>query len=252
MIMVISLFTVVPVAADAAVPDSSGDVSIRAIPDPSDVSNFEFELLDDDTYRVKGYTQSAENLTELVIPESYDGKAVTVVGEGSSDNLFQDRAPSHPFTVVLNKNITEIDYYAFNETNVSVVTGDTSGLKKIGGHAFSGVNSANGNSLDFNFDYPGQITVNGTAFKNANLTARMKHSTTFSRDPDVASINYIFTDAHIIVPEWQWADDYSSASLNVHCEDTRCTYSETFEADVTKNITDGRNYHNNRRNRAPA
>ena len=37
-------------------------------------------LLTDDTYRISDYTGPAENMTELAIPKSYNGKPVTEIG----------------------------------------------------------------------------------------------------------------------------------------------------------------------------
>ena len=76
------------------------------------VSYFDFELLDDDTYRIRFYTGPAEDLTELVIPKSYNGKPVTVLGNYGGLPIIKSSARS-PFVLILNENIREIGNFAF-------------------------------------------------------------------------------------------------------------------------------------------
>ncbi len=83
------------------------------------------------------------------------------------------------------------------------------------------------------------------AFNGMSVTARVKHATYFDRVPELnaTKIEYVFTDAHNVTEdteEWQWEDDYSSATLTLKCSDTRCSYQETYDATVTSKSTDGK------------
>ena len=215
------------------------DYSVGIRRDSVDISDFEFELLNDNTYRINRYTDSP-NLTELVIPKSYKDNPVTVVGDDSQNKLFTETSPQ--FTLVLNENIKKIGTNTFWGIKVATVTGDTSSLNQIGQSAFSWANGGEGEcKLDIKLDYPGQINLGDYAFDHTILTLRIKHATTFSTDRFYSQSNeYIFTDDHIITPTWQWEDDYSGAALTLECSDTRCPYQETFTAEVTSKPTEGK------------
>ena len=218
------------------------DFSVGVRRDSVDISDFEFELLSDNTYRINKYTGSA-NLTELVIPKSYRDNPVTVIGDDSENKLFTDTSmPQQSFTLVLNENIKKIGRNALWSSKVATVTGDTSALNQIGQSAFSWVNGGTGEyKLDIKLDYPGQINLGDYAFNNTVLTLRIKHATNFSTDRFYSkSHSYVFTDDHIITPTWRWKDDYSGAALTLECSDTRCPYQETFTAEVTSKSTEGK------------
>ncbi len=209
--------------------------------DSVDVSDFEFELLSNDTYRINKYTGTTDDMVELIIPKTYKGKPVTVVGDDSPDKLFPpETIPQQPFTLVLNENIKRIGTNAFWGVKVSTVTGDTSSLNEIGQSAFSWVNSTNNYAFDIKLDYPGLITLGTDAFSNTILTLRIKHATTFSDKFYSKQHEFVFTDAHDVTPNWQWEDDYTGAWLTLACSDTRCSYQETFTADVTSKSTEGK------------
>lgn len=211
------------------------DNSVGVMLDSVDISDFEFQMLDDRTYRINRYTGPTDNLTELVIPKSFKDNPVTVVGNDIDDHkLFTPQNGSDPqFTLVLNENIKKIGRYAFFGLNVEKVTGDTSALSQIGSVAFSYANNAGENALDFKLDYPGKIICGDSSFNNVKLTARVKHATYFDSMGSARSISYVFTDEHVVTPGWHWADDYSSATATFDCSDSRCKFNETHEATVT-------------------
>ena len=213
----------------------NGDNSVGLKLDSVEISNFDFELLHDNDkyyYRINKYTGPTDNLTELVIPKTYRDNPVTVVGDDYYESkLIGQGNPT--FTLVLNENIEKIGNSAFYRLNVTKVTGDTSALKNIGPYAFL---EAGGYALDFKFDYPGTITCGDFAFQNLNLTARVKHATKLGNAAGARNITYIFTDEHIVTPEWDWAEDYSSATATFNCTDTRCHLNETYDATVTSKV----------------
>lgn len=201
------------------------------------LSYFDFRL-NGDTYQIAYYT-GPPIVGELVIPKTYNGKAITVLGNNSNKFLYENEKTQ--FTLVLNENITEIKPYTFYLLYVTDVKGDTSHLSKIGDYAFSWANSPGGYTLDIALDYPGRITVGREIFNNMNVTARTKHATTFSSTSfNAQSVDYIFTDAHTYgKPSWTWADDCSTATLKFTCTDSRCKHEEAVEATVTSEIKDG-------------
>ena len=203
--------------------------------DSIDVSYFDFRLLSDDTYQISHYTGPTQDLTEIVIPKSYDGKPVTTLGSGGYDVFIVSNDTKPQFTLTLNENIREIREYTFYTMWVKEVRGDTSGLHELGDFAFSWANSKGGYTLDLSLDYPGEITVDYETFNNMNVTAHIKHSAHFSRTSlHLNSLTYVFTDEHTYGnPYWSWAYDFSSAEATFACTDKRCRHEETVEATVT-------------------
>ena len=193
-------------------------------------------LLTDDTYRISDYTGPAENMTELAIPKSYNGKPVTEIGNIDKVPIIASSARS-PFVLKLNGNIRKIGSCAFYTMWVKEVKGDTSGLKEFGDYAFSWANSQGGYTLDVSLDYPGEITMGRGVFNNMNVTAHMKHSALFSHsDLQQKSLIYDFTDAHTYgSPSWNWQDDCKAADAVFTCTDNRCKHQETVHAQITTN-----------------
>ncbi len=203
------------------------------------VSYFDFELINDDAeYQINYYTGPTDTLTELVIPKTFNGKKVTVLGNDDSKPIidYTDKLKTQ-FELKLNENISEIKGYAFYTMWVTKVKGDTSGLNKIGSYAFSWANSPGGYTLDIKLDYDGIIIAGSEIFNHMDITARLKHSTKLSRTTfSQRSIEYVFTDSHIIdKPEWTWEPDYSSAKAKFTCDDERCRHEETVDATVSVN-----------------
>ena len=206
----------------------------------TELSYFDFYELNDGTYQVKYYTGPTENLTELVIPKSYNGKAVTVLGVSSNDRFIQN-TPKPRFTLVLNENITRIHQRSFYVAYVEKVTGDTSGLNNIGDYAFSWANDPD-YTLDIKLDYQGIIYCGSGIFNNMHVTARIKHDTRFSTSNfQQQSINFIFTDEHPYgAPAWTWNDDNTAATAKFTCTDSRCKHTETVDATVSSGVSDGK------------
>lgn len=202
------------------------------------LSYFDFLLRSDDTYQITYYTGPKID-GELIIPKTFNGKPITVLGNNDGNRLYETGKTQ--FSLVLNENITEIRPYTFYVLYVTEVTGDTSNLKTIGSYAFSWANGPGGYKLDIMLDYPGNISVGRGLFNNMTVTARIKHATKFySGNLMEKSIEYIFTDAHTYGdPEWTWADDYSTASARFTCTDSRCRHQETVDATVTSETKDG-------------
>ena len=79
------------------------------------LSYFEFNNLPDGTLRLSFYTGPTENLTELVIPKTYNGKKITELGpnvdKGGTKRLYGETA--NTVNVILNENIKTITQYAF-------------------------------------------------------------------------------------------------------------------------------------------
>ena len=208
--------------------------------DSIDVSYFDFKD-NGSSYQVNYYTGPTENLTELVIPKSYNGKPVTVVVSNNDDVFIVGNGTKPQFKLTLNENIEEIKHYTFYTMWVKEVGGDTSALNKIGNFAFSWANSTGGYSLDLRLDYPGEITVGYETFNNMNVTAHMKHSAHFGNNGlHLNSLTYGFTDEHTYGnPYWSWAYDYSSAEATFACTDKRCHHSESVDAAVQSETENG-------------
>ena len=94
-------------------------------------------LRSDDTYQITYYTGPKID-SELVIPKTFNGKPITILGNNDNNRLYESGKTQ--FSLVLNENITEIRPYTFYVLYVTEVTGDTSGLNKIGNYAFSWAN----------------------------------------------------------------------------------------------------------------
>lgn len=219
------------------------DGSIGEELDSLDLSYFDF-VLNGDKYQIKYYTGPYDNLTELVIPKTYNSKPITVLGTDNDDRFMQGDGEKPQFSLVLNENITEIKKYSFYTQDVKEVKGNTSGLKTFGSYAFSWGNSPDNFKINVKLDYEGTITCGSYVFNHRNATLRLKHSTRLNKtslyDLGAQSVNYIFTDAHPYGnPIWTWADDYSSATAKFTCSDSRCKHEETADAEITSEYENG-------------
>ena len=121
--------------------------------DSVELSYFDFKLINNNyEYQINRYTGPTEALTELVIPKTYKGKHVTVLGNDINDandvncRVVPQNTPG--FVLVLNEYITEIKPYSFYAVQVTGVEGNTSKLSKLGAYAFSWANSSGGYALD--------------------------------------------------------------------------------------------------------
>ena len=212
------------------------DGSIGEELDSIELSYFDFVLMADDTYRIDYYTGPTDELSELVIPKTFHGKKITMVGSDGLDTLiaYPEGAQKTQFSLVLNENIKEIGKYSFYTLWVTEVKGDTSSLNKIGDYAFSWTNSPDDYAIDFRFDYPGTITAGYSIFNHMNVTAHLRHATKFSTAFFAEqSMTYDFTDAHPYGdPVWSWANDYSTAKAAFTCTDNRCGHHEDADASV--------------------
>lgn len=208
-----------------------------------ELSYFDFGLINNNTeYRINYYTGPTENLSELVIPKTFSGKKITVLGSDAQDTLINyDGKTKTQFELKLNENIKEIKKYTFYTIWVTKVSGDTPNLSMIGDYAFSWANSPGGYTLDIQLDYPGRIGTGLSVFNNMNVTLRLKHATTFSNSSfNAQSVSYVFTDNHRYGdPEWTWADDHSTATAKFTCTNSRCGHKETVvDTDIDVEETD--------------
>lgn len=216
----------------------NSDGSVGDELDSIELSYFEFELINSGSeYQVDYYNGPVENLSELVIPKTFNGKKITAVGNNNNDVFLTNNTPV--FTLVLNENIEKINNKAFYVAKVSKVTGDTSSLNHLGRYAFSWANSTEGYTTEVHLDYPGAITCDSGAFNNMNITVYMKHSAQLVGNSTwYQTLTCIFNDEHLYsTPEWTWADDFSSASATLTCSDARCAHKETVNAEITKEET---------------
>ena len=208
-----------------------------------DLSYFDFNMLLNGTYQINYYTGPTESLTELVIPKTFNGKKITVLGNDVNSGFVNCRVVPQgtpTFTLVLNENITKITPYSFYAVQVAKVTGNTSGLSEIGSYAFSWANSRHDYNIDIDLDYEGAINNGNSIFNNMKVTANLKHATKFRYEYlGSTSFSCIFTDNHIYgEPTWTWADDFSSATAAFTCADARCKHQEIVDAAVTSEPAD--------------
>ena len=203
-----------------------------------EVSDFEFEEIDG-SYRINKYTGSTSEMTKLVIPKTYKGKKITTIGKGG-EAIFTTDSPN--FELVLNENITKISSSAFYKLYATKVTGDTSNLSTIGSRAFAAEFRLTAKPIDIKLDYPGRINNDLSIFFNRPTTLRLKHSTAFGPyATGASSLTYVFTDAHTYgTPNFNWADDYSSATAKFTCTDSRCEHEETVDAVITSEVKNGK------------
>ncbi len=213
---------------DSSVGEEISDLSL---------SYFDFRL-NGDTYQIAYYT-GPPIVDELVIPKTFNGKAITVIGNNDNNRLYETGKTQ--FSLVLNENITEIRPYTFYVLYVTKITGDTSALNRIGSFAFSWANGPGDYKVDVKLDYKGTITVGVDIFNHDIATLRIKHGTKFSSTSFSArSVDYVFTDDHTYgEPVWTWADDYSTATAKFTCADSRCHHEETVNATITSETKDG-------------
>ena len=202
------------------------------------LSYFEFHLLNNDTYQINHFTGPTAGMTELVIPKTYNGKKITVVG--SSDKEIFYTGEKSQFSLVLNENIEKIERYTFYTLWVTEVTGDTSGLKELGSYAFSWANSPGGYTIDLHLQREGSVTLGYGSLNHMNARFYLKHATVLDNDNSMCtSTEYCFTDAHRFgEPEWTWAEDFSSAEAVFTCTDSRCQHRQAVAAHIDVGVKD--------------
>lgn len=211
------------------------DGSVGEKLDSVELSYFDFAQLSDGTYQIKCYTGPMDDLTELEIPMTFKGKAVTVLGD-ISETFMQGTGTLGKFTLALTKNITMICGSGFSVTELTAITGNTSGLRQIKDMPFFMTNTSDNGKVTISLKYPGKVTVDDRAFTWSNIVVRLAHATTLSSEGNANSIEYIIIDDEHPYgdPVWTWADDYSSASAKFTCSDSRCKHEETVNATVSK------------------
>ena len=211
------------------------DGSVGEKLDSVELSYFDFALLSDGTYQIKCYTGPMDDLTELEMPKTFKGKAVTVIGE-KDETFMKGTGTQTSFTLILNENIAVIQGNAFFLSMLTSVKGNTSGLNQIKDKPFFWTNLADDSSIEIRLNYPGNVTVDSNAFCYENVTVRLMHATTLSSEGSASSIKYVITDdAHTYEdPVWTWAVDCSSAAAKFTCSDSRCKHEETVNAIVSK------------------
>ncbi len=207
------------------------------------ISYFEFSELPNGTYQILRYTgplDSEYTINELVIPDTYNGKAITVLGTGNTWDSVVSASPVIINKLTIGKNITEVKKHAFVQDVLVKVTGDTSNLKTIGELAFGAPYGASGYPLDITLEHQGTISNSGSVFGGYDVTLHLKHATTFASSLNGDTVTYDFTDAHTYgEPVWTWADDYSTATAKFTCADSRCHHEETVNATITSETKDG-------------
>ena len=216
------------------------DKSVGEMLSDLSLSYFDFSPIGDHAYQINYYTGPAIE-GQLVIPKTYEGKPITVLGSESQDALFGTNKAQ--FELVLNENIRMISRYTFNDLWVTKVTGDTSNLCDLGSYAFSWANNQGDNTLDIKLDFPGLIRADDMAFDHMKVTARVKHAMSFANQIlGAQSIDYIITDDQHPYgdPVWNWTDDCHSATATFTCTDNRCKHEETVDATIEKTSVDSK------------
>ena len=224
----------------------NGEVGGELGEDEIPLSYFDFKLINNNNeYQINYYTGPTDDLSELVIPKTFNGKPITILGSSYQDTLINYEGKTKTqFELTLNENIREIKKYTFYTLWVTKVKGNTSNLSTIGEYAFSWANSPGGYTLDMQLDYEGRITPGTGMFNNMNVTLRIKHATKLSEvNLSAQSITYIFTDTHIYgdnpSPAWTWESDYSGAAATFTCTDSRCRHEEPVQANITSATENG-------------
>lgn len=132
---------------------------------PTDNSYFTFTLLEDDTYSIALSDDVTTFPATVVLPDTYEGKAVTVIAESA---FAKDAAIEVVQNVYIPASITTIGYRAFHFCvairKVQLATG--SALSSIGEQAFTGDGYNAG--FTFNLEEATQLlTIGDEAFNNA-------------------------------------------------------------------------------------
>lgn len=224
----------------------NGEVGGELSEDKIPLSYFDFKLINNNNeYQINYYTGPTDDLSELVIPKTFNGKPITILGSSYQDTLINYEGKTKTqFELTLNENIREIKKYTFYTLWVTKVKGNTSNLSTIGEYAFSWANNPGVYTLDIQLDYEGMITPGTGMFNNMNVTLRLKHATKLiDVNLNAQSITYIFTDTHIYgdnpSPAWTWESDYSGAAATFTCTDSRCRHEEPVQANITSATENG-------------
>ena len=204
------------------------------IPNYKEDSDYEFELLDDGTYRISKYIGSTDNLSEITVPKSYKGKRITVIGKENEKFI----NTNNEFKLVLNENITTIAEGAFEDVPLTEISGDTSSLSLIGDRAFQ-YNSGY-HSLILKLDYTDNITIGDYALKNRDVVENIMHETKLVDNSGHSghvgtphSVSYTVRGSHIANVNISWGSDLSEATAHVECQNSHCGYKEDIPCEIT-------------------
>ena len=204
------------------------------IPNYKEDSDYEFELLNDNTYRISKYIGSTDNLSEITVPKSYKGKRITVIGKENEKFIDTDSE----FKLVLNENITTIAEGAFEDVPLTEISGDTSSLSLIGDRAFQ-YNSGY-HSLILKLDYTDNITIGDYALKNRDVVENIMHETNLVDNSGHSghvgtphSVSYTVRGSHIANVNISWGSDLSEATAHVNCENSHCGYTDDIPCEIT-------------------
>jgi hypothetical protein len=204
------------------------------IPNYKEDSDYEFELLDDNTYRISKYIGSTDNLSEITVPKSYKGKRITVIGKENEKFIDTDSE----FKLVLNENITTIEQGAFEDVPINEISGDTSSLSLIGDRAFQ-YNSGY-QSLILKLDYTDNITIGDYALKNRDVVENIMHETKLVDNSGHSghvgtphSVSYTVRGSHIANVNISWGSDLSEATAHVECQNSHCGYTDDIPCEIT-------------------
>ncbi|HCA05340.1 MAG TPA: hypothetical protein DEO32_05525 [Ruminococcaceae bacterium] len=208
-------------------------------------ATFTFVENSEGNYTLKLYT--GDDIECVVVPDTYNGKPVTAVGNTSS-NLLSDspfyHRPEHVKTIIFGDNIKTLHrraVYGTWELN-KVYIGK--GLEKAENGALSG---AYPNPFEVYFDTP-NANLNTYFINNVylNLVAYAPHEGATAEslknlaDGYTKSHKFIGTDAHSYSDssdvKWKWNSGYTSAEASIKCDG--CDYTETLtdnEIEITNN-----------------
>ena len=181
-------------------------LSLISCSDGDITKELKFELLSDDTYAVVGFDGDE---TDIKIPDTYEGKAVTVIGGNAfkESKLVKIEIPasvkkieenafwysSQLETVVLSEGLESIGISAFwNCLKIKSMT-IPSTVTKIGEFAFQNCSSLESVNIP-----SGVETVYTNTFKGCNLKTIVLDSAKFTSDDASAKLKIMFENAEVI------------------------------------------------------
>lgn len=124
---------------------------------------FTYKQLDDNTYEISGLTNLGKGLSNLYVPASHGGKAVTSIGERAFMNITVDNPNSSFKKIELPDSITNLEKYAFKYCRAETVK-LPSGLVSIPKYSF---NAAGIQTIELPSSV---VTIESGAFSESTLT----------------------------------------------------------------------------------
>ena len=176
---------------------------------------------------ITGYTGGFETSTNLVLPKTYDGNALTQIGDG--EHALFDNPAGMAVTVTVTENTQRVAANAFKGlSSLKTFGGSTSNLTEIGADAFIG-----SGVTELTLSAERKISIADSAFAG-NVRISALHASALGEGEDTHGGRYtvVYTDHEYAIKNTNW--DSVPPTITVRCVKPGCGKEQIIQATVTE------------------